>query len=202
MMPILCDFIELIFLLYLLFQDLKTQRLSLRGLMFFGLTEYVLAILKVSFPFLLSWSASERPAEGALTLSSERTCAIEKVFMAAADNTLSAHFGEVLRSCCSVLLVQLLLLILTWLVLFLAEKLCGHFLLGAADLLLPLLMLPRLGLKKALLLFPLASFLSIPAFALQQMIRGANMQKTVKASCLPLYPFYFCALLCLRAGML
>lgn len=201
-MPLCVDLIELLFLLSLVFQDLETRQLSLRALLLFGATEYGLSFVSACL-FTSPATCSATAVHGkAATLFASGAGYSLNVLLSAVENSRSARFPEILNTGFSFFLLQLFLLILFSVLLFLAEKWSGHFLLGAADLLLPLIMLPRLGLIKALLLFPLASVLSLPAFILLRIMRHRKGAKILTEARLPLYPFYFCAFLCLRACML
>lgn len=201
-MPLLFDLIEVSFLLYFVFQDLETQQLSLRALLLFGLTEYGLAFVNACLFASPATRYSAAAHVHETTLCEPGTDYNLCVLLSAVENSLGARFSEILSACFSFFLLQLFLLITVSVLLFLAEKWRGHFLLGAADLLLPLLLLPRLGLKKALLLFPLASSLSLPAFILLYVRMSQIGAKSLAEAHLPLYPFYFCALLCLRFCMI
>lgn len=201
-MPLCFELIELLFLLHLVFQDLETRQLSLKALLLFGLTEYGLTCMNACL-FASPGTCSATAGHGkAATLFAPGARYSLNVLLSAVENSRSARFPEILNIGFSFFLLQLFLLILFSVLLFLAEKWSGYFLLGTADILLPLLMLPRLGLKKALLLFPLASVLSLPAFILLRIMRRRKGAKILAETRLPLYPFYFCAFLCLRACML
>lgn len=201
-MPLLFDLIEVSFLLYFVFQDLETQQLSLRALLLFGLTEYGLAFVNACLFASPATRYSAAAHVHETTLFEPGTDDSFRELLSAVENSLGTRFSEILSACFSFFLLQLFLLITVSVLLFLTEKWSGHFLLGAADLLLPLLLLPRLGLKKALLLFPLASSLSLPAFILLRVRMSQTGTKSLAEAHLPLYPFYFCALLCLRVCML